>query len=73
MLRVLAGEWTVGVFHCRKGKKHKILKWFEQTFALVSGEDQLLQLDEFKQALRIHGVSVTYMLDTSLRVFLTSV
>jgi hypothetical protein len=34
----------------------KILKWFEQQFALVSGDDHLLQLYEFKKALQINGV-----------------
>jgi len=37
-------------------RKNKILHWFEQIFASVSGEDQLLQLDELQQALGIHGV-----------------
>ena len=39
-------------------RKDKILQWFEQTFARVSGDDQLLQLDEFKRALQINGVSI---------------
>lgn len=43
----------------RKGKKRKILKWFEQTFAHLAGDDQLLQLDEFKRALHISGVRET--------------
>lgn len=46
-----------GVF--RSGKKVKILEWFEQTFKHVSGEDQLLQIDEFKRALHIKGVSLS--------------
>ena len=40
----------------RHGRKVKILKWFEQVFDRVSGDDQLLQLDEFKRALQISGV-----------------
>ncbi|XP_065834073.1 NADPH oxidase 5-like isoform X2 [Oscarella lobularis] len=35
----------------------KIVKWFEQQFALVSGEDLQLQLYEFKKALQIKGFS----------------
>lgn len=38
--------------------KAEVLQWFEQTFESVSGEDQLLQLDEFKRALYTSGVSV---------------
>ena len=40
-----------------QNKKRKILRWFEQTFASVSGDDQLLQLDEFTRALHISGVA----------------
>ena len=36
----------------RHTKPKKILHYFEITFATVSGEDQLLQLDEFQEALR---------------------
>lgn len=50
-------------FHaCRHSRKNKILHWFEQIFASVSGEDQLLQLDELKQALGIHGVSTVHII-----------
>ncbi|XP_062510064.1 NADPH oxidase 5-like [Corticium candelabrum] len=35
----------------------KILKWFEQQFAGVSGDDHLLQLYEFRKALQINGFS----------------
>lgn len=40
----------------RRGKKKKILKWFEEVFTQVSGDDHLLQMDEFKRALLINGV-----------------
>ena len=40
-----------------QNKKRKILQWFEQIFASVSGDDQLLQVDEFSRALYINGVS----------------
>ena len=39
-------------------RKRKILKWIEDVFVRVSGEDQLLQLDEFTTALNTDGVSV---------------
>ena len=45
-------------------RKEKILWWFEQTFARVSGDDQLLQLDEFRRALQINGVSVCIVVPT---------
>lgn len=40
-----------------RNEKSKILKWFEEIFVQVSGEKQLLQLDEFKKALYTNGVS----------------
>ena len=40
-----------------QNKKRKILRWFEQTFASVTGDDQLLHLDDFTRALHISGVS----------------
>ena len=40
-----------------QNKKRKILRWFEQTFDSVSGDDQLLHLEEFTRALHINGVS----------------
>lgn len=39
-------------FLLRHPKPKKILRYFETTFATVSGEDHLLQLDEFQEALR---------------------
>lgn len=57
---------VTGWLYNRKGKKLKTLKWFEETFEHVSGEDQLLQLDEFTRALHTNGVSNVTVIQLAL-------
>jgi Ca2+-binding EF-hand superfamily protein len=47
---VMVSPWGARRHHSTK----KLLHYFEQCFVQVSGEDSLLQLDEFKEALKRH-------------------
>jgi hypothetical protein len=49
---VMVSPWGARRHHSTK----KLLHYFEQCFVQVSGEDSLLQLDEFKEALKRHLV-----------------
>lgn len=51
-----------------RNEKSKILKWFEEIFVQVSGEKQLLQLDEFKKALYTNGVSNIWLYSVAKRL-----
>ena len=58
--------------HVSQSKPRKVLKWFEDIFVLISGEDQLLQLEEFAVVLHtddvsclhsvLHGLSMCFFL-----------
>ena len=59
LLELYSSNYFVDSAHFNShSKKTKILKWFQQTFAKVTGDDQLLQLDEFKRALQLNGVCI---------------
>ncbi len=40
-----------------QSKKRKLLKWFEEVFIHVSGEDQPIQVDQFTAAIHTDQVS----------------
>ena len=42
---------------CSQSKKRKQLKWFEEVFVRVSGEDQPIQVDQFATAIHTDHVS----------------
>lgn len=42
---------------CSQSKKRKLLKWFEEVFVRVSGEDQPIQVDQLATAIHADNVS----------------
>lgn len=42
---------------CSQSKKRKLLKWFEEVFVRVAGEDQPIQVDQLATAIHTDHVS----------------
>ena len=47
---------TLSTVTCSESKKGKVLRYFEEIFFYISGEDQLIQVDEFATALHTDDV-----------------